>query len=792
MTAPVIEPEALPDEQPEGAPDSGVPEGAVPIRLPVMAIEGYDTADGRHLTVGGISHRALPLTIYAQMRTPDGDRPHGAAHIVGAVTEMTRTPGPQVTSKTTGEPFPEGTFVWAGKGWMYTDVPAGNPAYRLVRDRALSGNSVDLSDIDGEVEYAEDEDPADPDVQPSRVRMSGVIGATTLVGLPAFPDAYVEIDGELMVPEGGQVITASAVSWRSSELADNCAPCQLGLAEEPADPEVDDEPPAEKPRHTGGMIALVPAEPSALAVDGGDPAEELHLTLAYLGDDVTGWAPEQRDAVHQVARMLADGNTLVEGEPGAPTDVFDTSFTGPFTASVFAYGVFNPDGGPERDKDPATVYLFGDGAELIHNVRDSALTALEGGQLAQALPEQHRPFQPHVTAGYGLDVGALTFTGPVEFDRVRVALGDDVTDYPLGGGAVVAAGAPVVQSAFFDRPEADGPTPLTILDDGSVFGHLATWDTCHIGFQGRCLTPPRSATGYSYFHTGVVRTELGDRPVGQLTLGRAGHAELASSARAAAEHYDRTGTAFADVVARDGRHGIWLSGVLRPGLTAAQLAQARAAAPSGDWRTVRGNLELVASLQVNVPGYPVPRARVASGVPVALVAAGVVPPAAERSWGLSRAELRAASGLDGDTASGPTVMAELLAEFAPLIEHARALQLERAFDVLDEALADAQYDPHRVTFAAEVDILLATEGEALANWVEKSGGLPPYIKRIAEHVQEGGADESRAIATAVNAAKRMCATGDTSLPGVQNVNAGSRAEACAAVADWEAKKASSK
>jgi hypothetical protein len=37
--------------------------------------------------------------------------------------------------------------------------------------------------------------------------------------------------------------------------------------------------------------------------------------------------------------------------------------------------------------------------------------------------------------------------------------------------------------------------------------------------------------------------------------------------------------------------------------------------------------------------------------------------------------------------------------------------------------------------------------------------------------------------------KRMCATGDTDWPGRQNVNAGSRAEACAAVADWEAKKA---
>ncbi len=69
------------------------------------------------------------------------------------------------------------------------------------------------------------------------------------------------------------------------------------------------------------------------------------------------------------------------------------------------------------------------------------------------------------------------------------------------------------------------------------------------------------------------------------------------------------------------------------------------------------------------------------------------------------------------------------------------------------------------------------------------GGLPPYIKRISKHLRAKGKTESHAIAIAVNAVKRMCASGDVSFPGVQQVNAKSRAEACAAVADWEAKKA---
>lgn len=80
----------------------------------------------------------------------------------------------------------------------------------------------------------------------------------------------------------------------------------------------------------------------------------------------------------------------------------------------------------------------------------------------------------------------------------------------------------------------------------------------------------------------------------------------------------------------------------------------------------------------------------------------------------------------------------------------------------------------------------------MANWVEKTGGLPQYIKRIARHLREKGHSESVSIAIAVNAAKKMCATGDTNFPGIQQVNAGSRAEACAAVASWEAKKAAAR
>lgn len=74
------------------------------------------------------------------------------------------------------------------------------------------------------------------------------------------------------------------------------------------------------------------------------------------------------------------------------------------------------------------------------------------------------------------------------------------------------------------------------------------------------------------------------------------------------------------------------------------------------------------------------------------------------------------------------------------------------------------------------------------NWVDQQGGLPDYIKRIEKHLEKKGMPKSQAIATAVNVVKRMCSTADLNFPGLQSANKVSRAEACKAVARWEAMK----
>lgn len=191
--------------------------------------------------------------------------------------------------------------------------------------------------------------------------------------------------------------------------------------------------------------------------------------------------------------------------------------------------------------------------------------------------------------------------------------------------AMTAGVYPVLPpSKWFDNPSLPRLTPLTIDDDGRVFGHIAAWHTSHIGMAGG-VKPPRSKSNYAYYRTGVVKCDDGKFvDVGQITL-TGGHAPLNAGVSRAVAHYDDTASAIMDVAAGEDKHGIWVAGALRPDVTDSQLRSIRASSVSGDWRPINGKLELVAVCAVNAPGFPIPRARVASGAPIALVAAGIEP-----------------------------------------------------------------------------------------------------------------------------------------------------------------------
>jgi 2'-5' RNA ligase len=577
--------------------------------------------------------------------------------------------------------------------------------------------------------------------------------------------------------------------------------CRCTLVFDEAEPLAAAAPPQAKYR--GGMIALRPADPGALAHPDGDPAADLHLTLAFLGEDVGEMDRRQ-----------------VEDLLGAVAAVAETM--SPFTARVAGWGAL--------------------GAE------DAAVLLLNGGEIADAreqlidelcpecLPEQHEPFIPHLTIGYGLDPGmALPGYGgqEVAFDAISLNLADHEVRFPLSGvepsdvmtaavseipaqlreywvhgkGAakigwgrggdfnrcrrnlrkyvpeghtldglcanlhsiatgkypgrgrghaasaesepdvstepLVAAmgvadrdrawngddatgrilahctsngtldvacaarghlwhdgdpnlkgswhlpfadvvngqmvivpqgvasvagghglrrlkGGPdqaalkrrvcslyaTIRGKYADWPEcpftrganpphggpatADGQlypvqpplmppadwftdphlseaTPITITNEGRVYGHLGPDGQCHTGFGDRCETIPHSPSDYAYFRTGEIVTADGQRvPVGQITAG-GGHADLSLGWVAAKNHYDDVATAVADVAAGEDGHGVWLAGALRPHVTPEQIRVFMGSRPSGDWRPIRGARELIGAHSVNVPGYPVAR-----------------------------------------------------------------------------------------------------------------------------------------------------------------------------------------
>lgn len=283
--------------------------------------------------------------------------------------------------------------------------------------------------------------------------------------------------------------------------------------------------------------------------------------------------------------------------------------------------------------------------------------------------------------------------------------------------ALTAAGIPVnPPSAWFENPGLGAPTPLTVDPEGRVFGHIATWDTDHIGlpFSTR---PPKSHSGYAYFHTGLLRTAEGsDIPVGQLTLA-GGHASLSANAAAAAKHYDDTASAICDVHAGEDQFGIWVAGGLRPSATPDQVRAMRASAPSGDWRPINGRLELVAVCQVNVPGFPVTRARVASGHIYSLVAAGTA------TLNMLRSESSQAS----------------LSTLANRVEHLEVAQRSALETARDEAL-------HRFSALRGPDTLSVDASSARERFLSLRDQAVAEFRDYSEETRKKYADEGLALA----------------------------------------------
>lgn len=205
-------------------------------------------------------------------------------------------------------------------------------------------------------------------------------------------------------------------------------------------------------------------------------------------------------------------------------------------------------------------------------------------------------------------------------------------------------------SAFLPPVPITGPTPITYdltATPPVAYGHVATWSTCHAGFDDVCLLAPRDPNGGAYrdFHVHRVETTEGTVYAGRITAGgtHPPMGDFAVDAMAVRRAHDAMATV-AHVRAVEDEWGLLICGPIVDGLDDETLRIMSRRKVSPDWRETVDGLSMIEILAlppgpraVSEPGFPV-QAGFASGRQVALVASigpEAPDPAAERAVDLA-------------------------------------------------------------------------------------------------------------------------------------------------------------
>jgi hypothetical protein len=112
---------------------------------------------------------------------------------------------------------------------------------------------------------------------------------------------------------------------------------------------------------------------------------------------------------------------------------------------------------------------------------------------------------------------------------------------------------------------------------------------------------PRSRNGYANFCTPGVVTDRGWVSTGPIAA-YGGHPHGPLDTAKVAEAYGGIENAWCDIRITDGKIGPWVSGRVRPGVSAETVYAVRASKISGHWKA--GDLKAIVS--VNFPGFDVP------------------------------------------------------------------------------------------------------------------------------------------------------------------------------------------
>lgn len=500
--------------------------------------------------------------------------------------------------------YQDGDLIrWSGN---MLRTPEADEAVNLMAEGPM-GISVDLDSTVMEV----DEEIANPGDMP-QMRVSGRIRAATLVDIPAFVEAYAAL-GEEDVPEDPELTASGCVPCMAKELDQHYATLvDFAISEASWDGSASRFTDEEWIRSTvvdRGEEFSTPKERYAVPIL--EPNGDLNRAAVHAAAARINQVDAPDSAISAGERKLVAAYRRLEEEP--PESL---------TAAAFAPGTHD---GPGWITHPVPT-------QRIRNywTRGAGAAKIRWGQPGDfnRCRTQLRKYiaNPQWLAGTcaNLHFVALgVWPGRETTRSVEGAL--------MASAFTIYEETNILPAEWFVDPELKMPTPVTVTREGRVFGHIAQWGVCHvglglsIGLDDTCTEAPHSPTNYAYYRTGVVDTDQGEIPVGNLTMG-IGHAPDKASARATIAHYDNVNAVVADVVTGEDEFGIWFSGAMRPNLTDDQIRAFKGATLSGDWRTIGGELELVAALAVNVPGFGIPRLSLAAsgGRQTALIAAGMV------------------------------------------------------------------------------------------------------------------------------------------------------------------------
>lgn len=441
----------------------------------------------------------------------------------------------------------EASAMWRFKGAIVMSMPGAQSALESIITGVRRGVSIDADMMAHDVEAYTEEYLAEAMAagkNPTSWFKSARVAGLTHVPIPAFEEAYVALGHDFEEDMTPEAITAAAA------ILEDCG-CGDALTLDPIEGFAN-----------GGIV-----EGGRMALVGADGPE-------YIVPITT----ENRELLSQIA-----GGQFAPGTKDGPGWITH----------------------PQATKRIRNYWTRGEGAAKIGWGTPGDFNRCRA-QLAKYV--QNPDWLAGLCANMHYEV-LKTWPGPKRGDKGRHAL-IAAGGIPAPILTLTAAAAPAVvrepyPAEWFADPQFDGVTPLRIdKASGRVFGHLAQWKSCHIGVNGACQKPPRSASGYANFIHGVIDTDAGEQPVGSLTYG-IGHANPMLRASAATAHYDQTDAVWAHVNVGEDRFGIWYAGVLRDGVAEATIDDIRAiGALSGDWRRYpRFGLDLVAAVSVNTPGY---------------------------------------------------------------------------------------------------------------------------------------------------------------------------------------------